>query len=106
MIQLFCILLLIFLSLPEKKKKSVLGTVALRNGVYCFEPTERVSIQGLADKSFVTVKYLSARQIPARLQQVQFEMTCLCAFKNEQQILAEHPSLHSARITFSSQALR
>lgn len=92
--------------LPFLKKKKLLGTAALKNGVYCFEPTERVSIQGLADKSFVTVKYLSARQIPPRLQQVQFGMTCLHSFKNEQQIPAKHPSPHSARIMFSSQALR
>lgn len=51
--------------------------------MYCFEPIERVSIQGIADQFFMTVKYLSARQIPPRLQQVQFAMTCLCAFKNE-----------------------
>ena len=79
-IQLFCILFLLSLSLSEK---NVFGTAALKNGMYCFEHIERVSIQGIADQSFVTVKYLSARQIPPRLQQVQFAMTCLCAFKNE-----------------------
>lgn len=80
MIQLFHILFLLSLS---EKKKSVFGTASLKNGMYCFEPIERVPIQGFADQSFVTVKYLSARQIPPRLQQVQFAMTCLCAFKNE-----------------------
>lgn len=68
---------------PFLKKKSIFGTAALKNGIYCFEPIERVSIQGIAHQSFVTVKYLTARQIPPRLQQVQFAMTCLCAFKNE-----------------------
>lgn len=56
-------------------------TAALKNGIYCSELIERVSIQGIAGQSFVTVKYLPVRQIPPRLQQVQFTMTCPCIFK-------------------------
>ena len=40
-IQQFCILFLLSLS----EKNCIFGTAALKNGVYCFEPIERVSVQ-------------------------------------------------------------